>query len=62
MVARWNCTSSSPTNVTRVRSLDPPSYEGIVCCLFFSGSPVSLPPQKITLLIRSHTRTLYNEL
>ena len=28
---------TSPTNVTRVRSPDPPSYEGRVCCLFFSG-------------------------
>ena len=28
---------SSHTNVTRVRSPDPPSYEGTVCCLFFSG-------------------------
>ena len=28
---------SPPTNVTRVRSLDPPSYEGRVCCSFFSG-------------------------
>ena len=35
---------SPPTNVTRVRSPDPPSYEGRVCCLFFtrfSGFPPS---------------------
>ena len=43
---------SSPTNVTRVRSPDPPSYEGrafVVC--FSPGSPIFLPPQKTTLLI-----------
>ena len=46
-MVKWH---SPPTNVTRVRSPDPMSYEGRVCWLFSLGSPVFLPPQKPTLL------------
>ena len=52
---------SPPTNVTRVRSPDPLSYEVRVCCLFSLDSLVFLPPQKPALLNSnwiSYTRTL----
>ena len=37
---------SPPTNVTRVRSPDPPSYEGRVCCLFLTRFSGFLPSTK----------------